>query len=834
MRLTIERLRTLVLGAGILLLAALAVFLTVGKWKNPFNRHDLPRRLGMEIQQEANGVTYTQAHGGHTLFKIHASKVVQLKKGNALLHDVWIDLYSADGKSVDRIAGSEFEYDQKAGTATAAGPVEITLMRPGETPAIVSEIAPKAAGGLAGPAAGNKPTPLSSAAKAAARGQIHVETSGLTFDQKSGIATTSQYVQFSTVQGTGSSMGATFDSEKGLLTLDREVELTTSRGTAPVQLHAQHAEFERDSQLCRLGAATADYQGGTATAGKANLLFRQDGSAVRLDASGGFTLTAASGADLTAPSGQMEFDEHNRPRAGRLEGGVAMESSSDRGGIRRQLHGTAPTVDLEFNPQGQLRHAHLERGVDLDSEVWSGPADDPVHMSRHWRSPVADVEFRASARGQMEPEAVQGTGGVVVTGESRRGHEAAATARLSADQVTGTFGRDAQLTDLKGVGHASVAETTATGAIETTSGDRLEAHLSASSAGGAEREASGAGQIQSATVEGDVVLIEQSAAKAGHPAPPPLRATAGRADYAGVGQWLHLTVNPRVEDGALQLTADKVDVSQASGDAFAHGNVKASWMQAAATKGGQAEKTASMGLGGQGPAHVIAAEAELNRSTGDVTFRGQARLWQQGNSVSAPAIVLDRERQSLRASTHSAAQPVEVVLVAAGGSSMVAATGKDAGKSGQTTVIRVRGGDLRYSNLQRTALMRGGVLGKVVANTGTGTSVSQEVEVVLAPKDDRRGQEQDLSQESGQVESLTARGHVVLSSAGRRATGEQLVYTGATDEYVLTGTAAAPPKMTDPARGTVTGEALIFHGRDDSVRIEGGQGKTTTETTAPR
>ena len=40
--------------------------------------------------------------------------------------------------------------------------------------------------------------------------------------------------------------------------------------------------------------------------------------------------------------------------------------------------------------------------------------------------------------------------------------------------------------------------------------------------------------------------------------------------------------------------------------------------------------------------------------------------------------------------------------------------------------------------------------------------------------------------------------------------------------------------MTDPARGTVSGEALIFHGRDDSVSVEGGSSKTTTQTTAPK
>ena len=51
----------------------------------------------------------------------------------------------------------------------------------------------------------------------------------------------------------------------------------------------------------------------------------------------------------------------------------------------------------------------------------------------------------------------------------------------------------------------------------------------------------------------------------------------------------------------------------------------------------------------------------------------------------------------------------------------------------------------------------------------------------------------------------------------------------------LTGTASTPPRMTDPARGTVTGEALIFRGRDDSGSVESGGGrKTTTETTAPR
>ncbi len=140
--------RTLVLAAGVLLLVALVAFLAIAKWKNPFNRRDLPQRLGLDIQQEANGWTYTHAQSGHTLYKIHASKLVQLtqdKGGRVLLHDVKIELYGEDGSRVDRIEGAEFEYDQKGGMAKANGPVEITLMRPGVAPAI----APKATPGQA-------------------------------------------------------------------------------------------------------------------------------------------------------------------------------------------------------------------------------------------------------------------------------------------------------------------------------------------------------------------------------------------------------------------------------------------------------------------------------------------------------------------------------------------------------------------------------------------------------------------------------------------------------------------------------------------------------------
>ncbi len=830
MRLTIERMRTLVLVAGGLLLLSLVIFLAVGRWKNPFNRTDVPRKLGIDIQSDSGGVTYTEAHGGHTLFKIHASKVVQLKKGNALLHDVKIELYGADGSRVDRIEGAEFEYDQKAGTAIAAGLVEITLMRPGVAPAI----APKA---TTGQVVGEKrrDAPIGELAEAASRGEIHIKAKGLIFNQKSGVATTSEHVDFSMVQGVGSSMGATYDSQQGLLVLDRAVELTTERSGKTVMIHAQHAEFERTSDLCQMRAAEVEFQGGQATAVDAKILFREDGSAVRLDATQGFTLTSATGSHVAAPTGQMDFNEQNQPRHGHLVGGVTMDSASERAGGQRQLHGTAPTAELEFAGKGQLRHVHLETGVVMESDERSSQAGKPLRVSRHWRSPIADVDFSDSGHKQIEPKSVHGTGGVVVTSESRLAGGAVSPSRLAADDMTGDFGPGSTLTMMHGVGHAIIEETTATGAQQTSTGDRLEAKFDALSvpvdASGAKQRQDSSAQVQSAELEGHVVLTQTPVAKPGAPPPATLRATAGRADYQGQGEWLRLTLSPRVENGALQLTADKVDVSRVSGDAFAHGNVKASWLNTKPeTKSGQMRGPAGgMVMDGQGPAHIVASEAQLHQATNEATFRGQARLWQQANSVTAPIIILNRALQTMTAQTTNAADPVRAVLVSAGGTK----PGQNIAKPGQPSVIRMRGGDLWYSDVERKAVMRAGVLGNVLAETGLANSTSDVVEVFLLPAGKANGQ---AAPGQAQLDHLTARGHVVLMSEGRRGTGEQLVYNGATGEYVLTGTASAPPKMADPVRGTVTGEVLIFRGRDDSVRVESagiGQ-KTVTETTAPK
>ena len=818
MRFTIERLRTLVLAAGVLLVIALGVFLGVGKFRNRFSKKDIPHALGLGIQEEANGFVYTHDVRGHTLYRIRASKQLQLKKDGKTflqLHDVSIELFAEDGSRVDKIEGGEFEYNPGVGIAKAMGPVEITLMKPTVAPAI----APNAA---AGKAIGSKQMPgkLVSAAQTAASGEIHVKTSGLIFNRETGEASTENKVEFSLTQGNGSAIGAKYVAQDGVLVLDREVALNIERGAQPLKMFARHAEFKRDDQACTLQAATARYGNDAASAETAKIRFRSDGSAERLDASGGFSATTLTGERLAAPRATLLFDEHNEPVHGRLEGGTSIDSENNG----RKLHGGAPSMDLVFAGKGVLRSAHLERGVQIASDETQG--GEKSH--REWTSPVLDIAFREAGKGKLEPATMHGTGGVVVVASTQSGSGPAAPEKLTADEVTGEFGPHGALSAFTGRGHTTITQTTANGVQQSTSGDMLVAHLAAAQPASGKRSAQGGLQISSATVDGHVVLVQQPAAKNGV-AQPAVKATAGHADYGDGGPWLHLTGSPWVRDGGLEIFADKLDVSQESGDAMARGNVKGTWT--GDTKSGNGAGS-SVGFGAQGPVHVVAHEADLKRASGAATFKGSVRMWQQGNSIEAPLVVLDRTKQTLLAQTMNAKTPVQVVLVSA----MAVLPGEQTGpkqtgpKQAAPSVITVSGGDLKYSGAERKAVMHAGAVGSVTANTADAKTTSNEVELVLLPA----GERTRSGGAGGQVDRMTSRGNVVVSSVGRRGIGDQLVYSNDSGDFVLTGSVGAPPQLIDPVHGTVTGQALIFNSRNDSVRVDGEGRRTTTMTKAPK
>src|SRR5437899_11701477 len=89
---------------------------------------EVPGKIGIEIQQSAQGFTISKSDQGRTLFKLQASKAIQFKQGGrAALHDVTITLYGRDSSRFDQVYGQDFESDQQSGNLTSAREDSIDL-----------------------------------------------------------------------------------------------------------------------------------------------------------------------------------------------------------------------------------------------------------------------------------------------------------------------------------------------------------------------------------------------------------------------------------------------------------------------------------------------------------------------------------------------------------------------------------------------------------------------------------------------------------------------------------------------------------------------------------
>ena len=233
---------------------------------------ELPKKLGVDIQQETTGFTYSQSAGptGKTIYTIHASKAVQRKNGKVTLHDVGIVLYGQgqdNEKRVDRIYGNEFEYDQNAGIIRGVGEVHIDLQAPAPTDAEKVEYAK-----------GHDAHP-----EGVDEHLIHVKTSELVFLQKLGMAATEQDLEFEYNGMTGHAHGAEYNSDSGLLVLQSAVKMNGVKQSKPVVLTAAYAELDRQKQQAFL--THAEYtvvSAGTGTrvtrAGRVHAFLRKDGS----------------------------------------------------------------------------------------------------------------------------------------------------------------------------------------------------------------------------------------------------------------------------------------------------------------------------------------------------------------------------------------------------------------------------------------------------------------------------------------------------------------------------------------------------------------------------
>jgi lipopolysaccharide export system protein LptA len=283
-----------------------------------------------------------------------------------------------------------------------------------------------------------------------------------------------------------------------------------------------------------------------------------------------------------------------------------------------------------------------------------------------------------------------------------------------------------------------------------------------------------------------------------------------------------------------------------TGNATATGDVKATYHE---VKGQQGKGQKNVGFAGTGPVHVVADHARLDHATDVTTFYGkageQARLWQGNDSVSAPVLELSRAHGTLSAHGQGSAPAVNAVFTSSQTNRQTnpqadsVANSKANAKApapAAPSVVRLQSRTLFYAENDHKAVFSGGV----VAQTSSGILHSSFMDLYFsqgpsaAKAPDQQGSQKSPGAPSESVSKIVARGAVQLEQPGRKGTGEELTYTAADGKFVLTGTGAAPPRLSDQARGVVTGAALIFNDRDDSVVVSGGASNAVTQTRVAR
>ena len=802
-----QTLRRVLAGVGLLLVVVVFGFLVAGKLRARNWVKGLPGRLGVGITQDSNSFTYDQSSKGKKIFTIHAAKEVQRTDGKVSLHDVGITTYGPTGQPSDKIHGADFTYDQKGQMLTAVGQVFIDLVPPQAKDATGAEV------------------PMSQ--QELERKMVHVKTIGLVYDQKGRIASSDGPVEFRTEGYTGSSVGATYDSKNDVIVLRSQVRMSGIRNERPVVLTATHAEMDRKANVIDLQTAAYVSAGAsgseTASAAHAILHTSAAGNPQKINAAGNVTLTSAQRGTVTSDKLDLDLGEKGQAEAAHLFGNV--KYANDEGAKHEK--GRADDVKIAFDPAGRPVHAFMNGGVTF---LEQGPAS-----MRNLDSATLDVTLGG---GGKEPTVVrsadaQGPGGATLK-LADTGVKGWTSTDIRADKLVGRFattGKTNELIGLDGNAHSWVQRIVdAPNGIETSkdtsTGDVLHVDFKPGDDGHSE--------LTRAEQKGSVATVHEAVTMVnGKPGAPTIE--HGRADddvYEAGSNVAHLIGDAEVQDQTSALTADKVDVNRGSGDAFAYGKVKVTYLSSPLP--GAPPPTTP-----QEPVHVLAARAIAHKASGLAEFFGSgqdlARMWQGTSQVQAP--VLDFYRTEKRLVAHgdagSDAPMVRAVLASAATSASTAAPtiGAAAGAKkvvGSGGITHIVSREMVYTDSARTVEFAGAV--RVVDQGGVLTSNQATVwltKPAAASSTDRSAAASASGFMSGRVDHMEAQGAVVLTQPGRRATGDNLVYTASDAVYVLTGTKSVPPKVVDQAQGMTTGAALRFKSGDDSVEVLGSvDGKT--------
>ncbi len=757
MPISIPRLRIWFAALAVAVILVVAGFYFYARLRMRQALKEIPQKLGVEIQQSTEGFSLSKSEGGRTLFTIRASKAVQYKLGGrAELKGVDIIVYGRKANRFDQIHGSDFDYDPQAGTISAKGEVQIDLEGNEEGPLLPDQALPKEL-----------------------KNPIHLKTSGLVFNQKTGIAHTDNPIEFRIASASGSAVGVTYDSHSNQLTLESNVNINTDNGS-PTVIHAAHGVVTKDPRELHLSGVHVEQTARKLDADSVLVSFNDQNDVSHVAAFGNVRLSGEGREpfEVQAPRADLQMGPKNQVRMAVFSGGVQF---GDRGA--NPISGVAGKLTANFGEGNRVRTIYATDNVKLMQQ--------PGDKGKNQQSvELAADALNATVKNGRQVEFMETSGAARMTMTPASGPDRGERTVITAGQFHADFDARNRLKLVRGEPDVRVVSSSPGQPDRTSMSRTLDVQFAPG------------GGVTSIVQEGNFEYHEPQVPGAKQPGA--RAAYADKARYTPDDDTLTLTGSPRFIDGGMTITARSLRVNRRTGDAFAQGDVKTTYSELRQQPNGALFATAD-------PVHVTASAMNAQRQSGIARYTGGARIWQGANIVEAPTLEFNRDQRSVVAQG-TATQAVSSVFV-------------QVDKSGKTTPVVVTAASLNYVDAERRARFSGGVLAK-----GPDLMITAgHVDVYLHPASTRGAL---ASGGPSQLERMVAENRVVIQEAGRRATGEKLVYTASDGKFVLTG---GPPTVTDPDRGTLRGDSLTFYSHDDRVVVESnGSSRTVTRTRVKR
>jgi lipopolysaccharide export system protein LptA len=691
-----KRLRMLFAGGAMLVFAIAVGFYLYGALKVKPLVRQAPKNIPSNVEKSATGFNLSKSENGKMLFTIHAASVQQYKEGSrAALHDVSIIVYGRNQDRSDQIYGSDFAYDPVKKEVTAQGEVRIDLE-----------------------ANSTGTAPSGQAPAAESRNLIHIKTSGLTFNENTGIAQTKEKIEFLVPEGNGSAVGANYDSHGGVLTLKSAVRVT-STGERKATITGRSAVITKNPSKIVLQSAKVEEPPRTISADKVTVFMRDDNNIDRIAASGNLraSRTGPKAFEVSAAEGELQMAGANMARSGSLSGGVAFASKSDT-----PAQGTAGKILLTFGAANRLTKARAQDSVQLKQ----GPAG----KSQELHAAAVDIDVKD---GKKLEKAVTSSGPAEIVREQDKGKTT-----ISAGHFETTFNEQNRPASLYGTPDTKIVESVPGKPDRILTARELTAKFNDK------------GEIVSADQTGDFHYQEGTET-----------ASAERAKYNAADETIMLSGSPRVVDPSqgATLTAESIQLNRKTRNGLAQDNVKTTYSNLSAQPSGAM-------LGSADPIHVTGTTVTFSGATGVARYT-KARLWQGPNIVEAPSINFDRPHRSLQAQGGQGGRVASVFVQ------------KD--KNGKLMPVNVTSDKLSYVDSERKAVFSGNVIVRTQETTIASNAVQVILLPKKSQSENKSASQLERIEAQGDIKIDQANKKAVGSRLVYTAADEKMVLTGMPD-----------------------------------------------------